>query len=54
MRKKRHIFTSEEIGKKIKKRRRDLRISQETMAEALGVTYQQVQRYESGVKPVLG
>lgn len=49
MRKKRHIVTSKEIGKKMKKRRRDLKISQEDLAELLGVTYQQVQRYESGV-----
>jgi transcriptional regulator with XRE-family HTH domain len=48
MPKKKLIITSEEIGKKIKKLRRDLRISQEAMAEALGVTYQQVQRYENG------
>jgi len=45
---KRKITTSREIGAKIKKRRRELGISQENLAETLGVTYQQVQRYENG------
>lgn len=40
--------TSREVGEKIKKRRKDLGISQEGLAEILGVTYQQVQRYENG------
>ncbi|MDI6890560.1 MAG: helix-turn-helix transcriptional regulator [Thermodesulfovibrionales bacterium] len=43
------IKTSKEIGERVKKRRRELGISQEKLAEILGVTYQQVQRYESGV-----
>ncbi|GBE37429.1 HTH-type transcriptional regulator Xre [bacterium BMS3Bbin08] len=42
------IKTSHEIGGKIKKKRRELGISQEELAERLGVTYQQVQRYENG------
>lgn len=42
------IITSREIGEKIKKRRKELRISQEQLAEILGVTFQQVQRYENG------
>ncbi len=42
------IITDEEIGKKIKKRRIELGISQGKLAELLGVTYQQVQRYENG------
>jgi len=45
---KKRIKTSKEIGEKIKRRRRELGISQEQLAETLGVTYQQVQRYESG------
>jgi len=40
--------TSKEIGAKIKKRRIELGISQEQLAETLDVTYQQVQRYENG------
>ncbi|PIP06814.1 MAG: transcriptional regulator [Syntrophobacterales bacterium CG_4_8_14_3_um_filter_49_14] len=46
---KKEIVTSKEIGWKIKRRRSELGISQESLAEILGVTYQQVQRYESGI-----
>jgi transcriptional regulator with XRE-family HTH domain len=42
------ILTSKKIGERIKRRRRELGISQESLAEILGVTYQQVQRYENG------
>jgi len=44
----RKIWTSKDIGGIIKNRRKELRISQEKLAEILGVTYQQVQRYENG------
>jgi transcriptional regulator with XRE-family HTH domain len=43
------IKTSREIGDKVKKKRREIGISQEELAEKLGVTYQQVQRYENGM-----
>lgn len=46
---KKKIITSREIGEKIKKRRKYLKLSQEQLAEILGVTYQQVQRYENGM-----
>ena len=36
------------IGAGIKARRKALGLSQEKLAEALGVSYQQVQRYENG------
>lgn len=36
------------IGARIKQRRRELGLSQEKLAEALDVSYQQVQRYENG------
>jgi transcriptional regulator with XRE-family HTH domain len=42
------IVTSKDIGEAIKRRRRELGISQERLAEMLNVSYQQVQRYESG------
>ncbi|MFZ3065309.1 MAG: helix-turn-helix transcriptional regulator [Nitrospirota bacterium] len=45
---KRRIKTNKEIGERIKKRRRELGITQEKLAETLNVTYQQVQRYENG------
>lgn len=42
------ILCSREIGEKVKFRRQDVGMSQERLAEILGVSYQQVQRYESG------
>jgi transcriptional regulator with XRE-family HTH domain len=42
------IISSREIGEKVKFRRQDVGMSQERLAEILGVSYQQVQRYESG------
>ena len=44
----RGIRSSKDMGGLIKKRRKELGISQEALAETLGVTYQQVQRYENG------
>ena len=45
---KRGILTNSEIGGRIKNRRKEIGISQEKLAEVLGVTYQQIQRYENG------
>ncbi|WP_277058227.1 helix-turn-helix domain-containing protein [Trichlorobacter lovleyi] len=42
------FISSEEIGRAIKQRRLALGMSQEKLAEQLDVSYQQVQRYESG------
>jgi transcriptional regulator with XRE-family HTH domain len=42
------MVTCREIGEAIKRRRKQLGISQEQLAETLDVSYQQVQRYESG------
>lgn len=44
----RDIITSGEIGAAIKLRRKELGLSQEQLAERVGVSYQQVQRYENG------
>ena len=44
----RKFITSKEIGDVIRRRRRELVISQERLAEILDVSYQQVQRYENG------
>ncbi len=44
----RDIITSAEIGAAIRKRRKALGLSQEQLAEKVGVSYQQVQRYENG------
>jgi transcriptional regulator with XRE-family HTH domain len=46
--KKQRVVSSKELGAMIKKRRKELGISQEKMAEELDVTYQQIQRYENG------
>lgn len=40
------------IGARIRLRRRVLSISQERLSEAIGVTYQQVQKYESGANRI--
>lgn len=42
------IITSGEIGAAIRKRRKELGLSQEQLAEMVGVSYQQLQRYENG------
>lgn len=36
------------VGKRLRARRQDQDVSQELLAEKLGVTFQQVQKYESG------
>ena len=38
----------EYIGARMRERRRALRITQERLGELLGVTFQQVQKYEKG------
>ena len=42
------IVSCREIGKRIKSRRHELSLTQEELATMLDVSYQQVQRYESG------
>jgi transcriptional regulator with XRE-family HTH domain len=44
----RAMFTACEIGKSISWRRQDLGLTQEALAEHIGITCQQVQRYEYG------
>ncbi len=44
----REIKSAKSIGMKIRERRKELGMSQERLAEALNVSYQQVQRYENG------
>jgi transcriptional regulator with XRE-family HTH domain len=45
-------FVDHGIGLRIRTRRLELGVSQETLAEMLGVTFQQVQKYEKGVNRV--
>src|SRR3982750_545860 len=40
------------VGARVKERRKALGISQEKLAEALGLTFQQVQKYERGANRV--
>lgn len=40
------------VGKRIRQRRTELAMSQEKLAEFLGLTFQQVQKYEKGVNRV--
>lgn len=42
------IVTSREIGAAIRNRRKEFGLSQEQLAEKVGVSYQQIQRYENG------
>lgn len=42
------IVSSVEIGKRIRRFRLDAGLSQENLAEMVGVTFQQIQKYENG------
>ncbi|MGM0559576.1 MAG: helix-turn-helix domain-containing protein [Pseudomonadota bacterium] len=46
--------TDVHIGRKIREKRVSLGMSQSALAEALGITFQQVQKYESGANRVGG
>jgi len=46
------VADSKTIGNKIKQRREQLNISQEGLGEMIGVTYQQIQKYEKGINKV--
>ena len=40
------------VGKRVRERRNALGMSQETLADALGIKYQQIQKYEVGTNRV--
>lgn len=40
------------VGKKIRFRRRELKLSQEQLAAKIGLTFQQIQKYENGTNRV--
>ena len=46
------IKDSKYIGMKIELRRKQLGMSQEKLGEMIGVTYQQIQKYEKGINKV--
>jgi transcriptional regulator with XRE-family HTH domain len=41
-------FTDLHVGAQVRKRRKALGMSQETLAKAVGLTFQQIQKYERG------
>jgi len=45
---KRPVLTDQQLGAYIRYRRLEIGLSQTNLAQALGVTFQQVQKYESG------
>jgi len=40
------------VGRRIRDRRKEVRVSQEKLADVLGLTFQQVQKYEKGANRV--
>jgi len=44
--------TDQHVGSRVRMRRKMLAMSQEQLAEALGVTYQQVQKNENGINRI--
>lgn len=40
------------IGRRVRERRLEIGMSQERLAELLGVTFQQIQKYEKGINRV--
>jgi transcriptional regulator with XRE-family HTH domain len=40
------------LGRKLRERRVEIGMSQETLADLLGVTFQQIQKYEKGVNRI--
>jgi DNA-binding XRE family transcriptional regulator len=52
--KKAPIPTDYHVGARVRMRRKMLAIGQQKLADALGITYQQVQKYEKGATPHRG
>lgn len=46
------IETNKRIGRRIRQRRDELGLTQRHLADALGLSFQQVQKYESGKDPI--
>lgn len=45
-------LVDQHVGRKLRWRRRELSLSQEALAERLGVTFQQIQKYERGTNRI--
>lgn len=52
MAKKRSTLNDNEIGRRIKMRRLEIGMSQESLGKALTLTFQQIQKYEKGINRV--
>jgi transcriptional regulator with XRE-family HTH domain len=48
----RHGALDAQLGERIRKRRRDLGLSQSALGGKLGITFQQIQKYENGTNRV--
>jgi transcriptional regulator with XRE-family HTH domain len=44
--------TDKHVGARVRMRREALRISQSTLADALGISFQQIQKYEAGTNRI--
>lgn len=44
--------TDRQIGRRIRQRRKDLSLSQAALADALGMSFQQIQKYETGTNQI--
>lgn len=49
---KKHSYLDAHIGKKLRERRSELNLTQEQVGDAVGITFQQVQKYEKGINRV--
>ena len=45
-------LVDQHVGRKLRWRRREMSLSQEALAERLGVTFQQIQKYERGTNRI--
>ena len=45
-------FVDKHVGERLRRRRKDLRLSQEELAASVGLTFQQIQKYERGANRI--
>lgn len=49
---KKNTYLDAHIGKKLRERRSELNLTQEQVGDAVGITFQQVQKYEKGINRI--
>ena len=49
---KRSGAVDDHVGRRVRERRTEIGVSQQTLADALGISFQQVQKYENGTNRV--